>query len=87
MKIKLVDNSHKQKWNDYINAHPKATYCHLFEWKNIIEKAYKLQSHYLIVEHIEEDIVGVLPLFLIKSKLFDNKLVSLPFDLTSVFLG
>lgn len=58
--------------------HPQATICHLSVWTDILKKSYNLKSYFLIAEQ-NQKICGVLPLVHIKSIIFGNHLVSLPF--------
>lgn len=83
MKIRLLDRGKEQAWDTYVQGHPKSTLCHLSGWKNVIEKTYGHRSYYLIAENelpgSEPHITGVLPLVHIKSILFGNTLISMPF--------
>jgi hypothetical protein len=49
-------------------------------WRNVVEKTYKHKPIYLIAKE-EREVKGVLPLFLMRSLVFGNKLVSVPFAL------
>jgi len=59
-------------------SHPDSTHCHLYGWKDVIEKAYKHKGYYLLAEK-DSEIVGALPLIHMKSLIFGNQLVSMPF--------
>ncbi len=78
MQIKLYNSVNEYSWDDYVAAHARATHCHLFAWKKIIEDTYHLQGYYLQAIN-ESKVVGILPLFNIKSRIFGNHLVSMPF--------
>ena len=78
MKIRFYDPSDKESWDSYVYAHPDATHCHLSGWKNVIENTYGHKGYYLLAEG-NSKIKGILPLFHIKSLLFGNQLVSMPF--------
>jgi len=58
--------------------HAEATYCHLIGWKDIIRETYGHQDYYLLAEE-QSKIIGILPLFHLKSLLFGTTLISLPF--------
>lgn len=71
-------NSDNSKWENYVRSHEEAHIYHQLKWKKIIESTFGHPSVYLIAQ--ENDIVkGLLPLFLVKSRLFGKVLVSLPF--------
>jgi hypothetical protein len=59
-------------------SHPDATHCHLSAWKDVIENAYGHKGYYLLAEE-DCKIKGIVPVFHIKSFLFGNQLVSVPF--------
>lgn len=79
----------KTNWDYYAMQHPHGTIFHLIKWKKVIEKTFGHKNYYLIAiesmagkEHrlkTQNSIVGILPLFRIKSFLFGNYLVSVPF--------
>lgn len=66
-----------EKWDEYVYSTPKATFCHLIGWKNVVEKTFGHRSFYLYAE-IDNQICGILPLFLVKSFLFGKILISSP---------
>jgi len=66
------------RWDAYVNAHPDATFFHRAGWKRVIEGAFGHRTHFLLAERGGE-VVGVLPLAEIKSRLFGHSLGSLPF--------
>ncbi len=68
----------KSLWNKWVVSHPDAHFYHLWEWGNILSATYNYQRFYFVAK-CDEDIVGVLPLVHIQSRIFGNKLVSLPF--------
>ena len=65
-------------WDAYVLNHPGSTHCHLSVWKDIIEGTYGHKSYYLLAES-NAKITGILPLVHMKSLLFGNRLVSMPF--------
>ncbi len=78
MDIRLANISDKDKWDEYVLAHPDASPYHLFAWKMAVEDAYKHRGYYLIAEE-NEQLLGVLPLVYLKPPLLSGQLVSLPF--------
>ena len=76
-KIKLASDLDKEKWDDFILKN-KGTIFQLFKWKNIIEKTTSYKPYYFYLEENNE-IMAVLPAFLIKNIFFGNKLISVPY--------
>ena len=60
------------KWNQLVISNKSKIY-HLYQWGTLINKAHGLKLVYLREEK------GVLPLALVKSFIFGNRLISLPF--------
>ena len=73
-----LSNSDIPEWDDFVQKCENSTFYHQIGWKNIIERTYGHKSYYIIGKE-DSKIVGVLPLFLIKSRLFGSKVVSVPF--------
>ena len=67
-----------QRWNAFVQACPDATFFHRAEWQTIIQNVFRHPTHFLQAENRGE-IEGVLPLAHVKSLLFGNALVALPF--------
>ena len=65
-------------WDEYVQAAPQGTVCHLAGWRKVIEGAYRHRTFFLSAGTGRE-IRGLLPLVLIRSRLFGNNLVSMPF--------
>lgn len=66
------------RWDAYVDRHPEGTFFHLYGWREVLEGAVSFESHYLMALRGDE-VVGVLPLMRVRSLLFGNALVSLPF--------
>lgn len=65
-------------WNDYVHRHPQATFFHLGEWQELLQRAFGHPGHFLYAEQGGR-IGGVLPLAEIKSRWFGHALLSTPF--------
>lgn len=65
-------------WDRFVEQHPAATVAHLAEWGRLAREVYGHESVYLMAED-GDDLVGVLPLVLLRSRLFGRRLVSMPF--------
>jgi FemAB-related protein (PEP-CTERM system-associated) len=66
------------KWDAFVFACPDATFFHRAAWQGIIQDIFRHPTYYFYVEQNGE-ILGVLPLAHIKSLLFGNALIALPF--------
>lgn len=66
-------------WDAFVDRHPHATSYHLYRWKQVIEESFGHRTHYLAALDGGGTVRGVLPLVHMKSALFGNFLVSVPF--------
>ncbi len=78
LSIIAFDHEHAKAWDNYVNAHPAASNYHLLRWKSVVEKSFGHRCHYLIA-YERDQVVGVLPLVQLQSKLFGNFMVSQAF--------
>ena len=78
-KINRATKDDQQRWNSYVESQLVENHAYLWEWRQIIETVFKHTPHYLLAEDDNGEIVGVLPLFHVKSLLFGSSLISLPY--------
>src|SRR5579883_2891333 len=76
--VRALDPAHEEAWDRYVMASPEGTFFHLAGWRHVIERAFRHRTHYLLAER-DGAITGVLPLVHMRSRLFGNGLVSVPF--------
>ena len=65
-------------WDDYVARQPAATAFHRVGWKRVIERATGHAGRYLMAMDADR-VVGILPLFIVSTRLFGTLGVSLPF--------
>jgi FemAB-related protein (PEP-CTERM system-associated) len=76
-----------KSWDRFVQTHPRATPGHLRAWGPAIREAYGHESIALAAVEAGE-VLGILPLCLVKSRLFGDRLVSMPFlDYGGVLVG
>ncbi len=66
------------RWDTFVDRHPDATVAHLSAWGRVFQAAYGHEPLYLLAED-DGEVVGVLPLTMMRSRLFGRRLVSMPF--------
>ena len=67
------------RWNAFVQSAPDATFCHLAEWRGIMQDT--LGHEWIARAAVTSDgaVAGVLPLVRMKSRIFGHQLVSIPF--------
>jgi FemAB-related protein (PEP-CTERM system-associated) len=76
--VRTVTDADRAAWNEFVHARADGTFFHLFEWRDVLTRAFAQSTHYLVAEQ-GGTVVGVLPLSEVKSWLFGHSLVSTPF--------
>lgn len=76
--IREAGAADEDRWDAFVASRPDATLFHRYAWRRVIETAFGHATHYLLAER-GGDPVGLLPLARMKTALFGDGLVSLPF--------
>ena len=76
--ISQITDSDRDAWNQYVDRAADATFFHLVEWQTIFDDVLGHKTYYLLAKQGME-VIGVFPLVHVKSKLFGNALISVPF--------
>jgi FemAB-related protein (PEP-CTERM system-associated) len=78
MKIAVI-HSQESAWDSFVQSARDATAYHQLSWKSVITKSFGHRCHYLAAIDSNGEWQGVLPLVHLRSRLFGNFMVSLPF--------
>src|SRR6185436_2980910 len=65
-------------WDAFVKAHPFGSSFHLSNWQNTIQKTFGHKPCHIVARDSKNEVAGVLPLFLVRSRLFGRMLVSTP---------
>ena len=79
MTIRLYTVEDKDAWDNYVVGMPDSNCYHQIGWKEVIEKSFGHATYYLLSEDSSHNINGILPIVQLKSLLFGNFMVSLPY--------
>lgn len=66
-------------WNQYVEGNPAASIYHRAEWRALIRRTFGHEGHYFQARNASGNIMGVLPLIRLRSRLFGDFLVSMPY--------
>jgi FemAB-related protein (PEP-CTERM system-associated) len=78
VRVRPFAGGDESRWDTFVGRCAEATFFHRSGWRAILEETFRHRTHYLLAER-GQDVVGVLPLAEVRSWLFGNSLVSLPF--------
>jgi FemAB-related protein (PEP-CTERM system-associated) len=77
--VRAFATGDEQRWDTFVEATPTATFFHLAGWKHVIETAFRHRTYYLLAER-GDAVTGVLPLTLVKTRLFGASLIANAFS-------
>ena len=66
MRVERFDEGAAAAWDAFVAARPDATCYHHRAWKQVAERAYRLETGFLLARDPDERVRGVLPLFVVK---------------------
>ena len=76
--VRFFTQADAARWDDFVERHESGTFYHLSAWKTLIERQLGHKTFFLMSESRGE-VNGVLPLAQVRSWLFGNALISMPF--------
>lgn len=68
-----------EEWDSFVRSTRHWTHYHLFGWKRVVETVFGHECAYLAARLPSGELVGILPLVTVRSRLFGRYLVSMPF--------
>jgi FemAB-related protein (PEP-CTERM system-associated) len=77
MRVSELEDRGNSDWDNYVYGSEQATVYHLAGWRSVLQDAFGLRCYHLVAQEGEQ-IVGVLPLLHVKSKLFGHFFTSMP---------
>jgi FemAB-related protein (PEP-CTERM system-associated) len=78
VRVALMQPQDAARWDAFVHACPDATFFHRAGWQRVIEQSFGNKTWFYYAEQ-DGQIVGVLPLSQIKSRLFGHSLGAMPF--------
>ncbi len=67
------------EWDRIVASLPESDFCHLAAWRHIMSDVLGHETHYYLALDLSGEPVGVLPLVRVRSRLFGDYLMSMPF--------
>ncbi len=78
MRVELLTDAAAPAWDRFVAAAPQATCAHHLGWRNVVLQTYRHAPFFLMALEGSQ-LVGVLPLFLVRSPFFGRFLVTAPY--------
>ncbi len=78
--LEITANANADEWHEFLQIQGDATLYHTPQWKAFLEKTFGYKPCYLFATDESGQLIGMLPLFEVKSRLTGNRLCSVPFS-------
>ncbi len=80
MKIERINPVENKEWDEFVEQHPLSSFYHQSAWARVIEESFShARSCYFVLRNYADEIDAGLPLFLVRSKILGDRLISIPF--------
>jgi FemAB-related protein (PEP-CTERM system-associated) len=86
LSIQPLSAESRARWDSFVLAHPEASFFHLSNWQGLIADVFGHRTFYFYAERGGQ-IIAVLPLAEIRSRIFGHSLSSLPFCVYGGIVG
>ncbi len=77
--IERIGDEVAAEWDAYVNRCPQASIYHFYLWRKLIRDLFGHESHYFVARGGDGRICGVLPAVRLRSLLFGDFMVSMPY--------
>lgn len=80
LRVEMIDSGSAADWDGYVNSRPAlSSPYHGYAWRRVVEEAFGHECQYWMARDWSGRVCGVLPLVRLRSRLFGDFAVSLPF--------
>lgn len=76
--VRRMTEADRPRWDAFVCGNPEASFFHLSAWQGIVSDVFRHRTFFMYAERHGE-VVAVLPLAEVRSRLFGHALTSLPF--------
>ncbi len=60
-RVQRANDGDAPRWDRFVESHPSASPYHRWAWKNAMEQAYGIRTHYYLAENSGGAVIGILP--------------------------
>lgn len=76
--LRILNETYEAAWDRFVESHPQGTFFHRAAWSRVIEQAFGHKTLHYFTEQ-DGQITGVMPLVWMRTRLFGNTMISVPF--------
>ena len=78
--VVIADDAQQDEWNAFVGRAEHSSWCHLWDWRGIVSDVFGYEALFRVARRSDSrDLLGVLPMFELRSLVFGRHLVSVPF--------
>ena len=79
LSVELSEGEPDERWDAFVTTCPRASVYHFRVWQKIIQGVFGQKAYFLSAASGAGDLVGVLPLIRLRSRIFGDYMVSMPY--------
>ena len=79
LSVIAAGDAQRSAWDEFLRGRAGASFYHLYDWRTVNERSLGHACEYLVATRADGDIAGVLPLTMLRTRLFGRILCSMPF--------
>ena len=79
MVLEKLSEGNEKQWTDFVENNSYSKFHHTLDFKRFLENTYKNCNPFYFMSIKNNKVNALFPFFLVKSKLFKDRLISLPF--------
>lgn len=76
--VRAAEDSDRARWTGFVQGRAGATFCHLWEWRDVLRESFGLRPLYLLAEDESGALAGALPLVEMRAGIAKHH-ISLPY--------
>lgn len=87
MKVELLTADNIVQWESFYHEHPEISIFYSLAWRDLLKGVFNYPAYCFLVRQ-GRDVIGIASFFLVRSAIFGNRLISVPFsDKGGVYFG
>lgn len=86
VRISVLTDEDRAAWDGYVRCHNHGTLFHTLAWRDAVAGAFGHEAYYLVAQS-NGSVVGVLPAFLVASRILGRMMVSVPYGVAGGVLA
>ncbi len=78
IRIDLLTQDNENDWESFVGTYVDKEYAYSLKWRRLLKDVFAYDDLYYLIWN-DHDLAGLLPVFMVKSKILKDRLISIPF--------